>query len=112
MLRALALALFVGILTSTGCTEQRKQQTGHVNIDPSKATKIRLFADGRLELNGKTASLDEVTNHLQKQTGIPGAHVLYYRESSAGEPPSAWKPIMEAVVSARLPIRISTKPGF
>ena len=103
----LPLAFLFVVLMSAGCTRDAIQERPSLNIDPSKATEIRLFADGRLDLNGKTSSLDQVMSHLQKQKGVPGAHVLYYRENSGGEPPAAWQPIMEAVVSAQLPIRLS-----
>jgi hypothetical protein len=40
----ISLALFFGMLTSTGCTREPQQETPHVNIGPSRATKIKLFA--------------------------------------------------------------------
>jgi hypothetical protein len=73
--------------------------------------KIAVFTDGRLAVNGKAASLDELRSSLKQLSGINGA-VWYYREAGDQEPPPIAMEVMKAVVEARLPIRLSSRPDY
>jgi hypothetical protein len=102
----------LGVFVVMGMSQSCTRTDSRLNIDASKAIRVRLFHDGRVELNGDTASMDELTKYLQGQKGAAGAHVLYYRETRDGEPPANWKAVITAIADARLPIRMSTKPDF
>src|SRR6185436_13061508 len=73
--------------------------------------KIAVFADGRLTVDGAAAtivSLQESLRTLSEKDGV----VWYYREAGQQEPPAIAMDVMKAVVEARRPIRLSSRPDY
>lgn len=73
--------------------------------------KIAVSKDGRLTVDGAPSSmvaLRESLQRLSKQSGV----VWYYREAGQQEPPAIAMEAMQAVIEARLPIRLSSRPDF
>jgi len=73
--------------------------------------KIAVYVDGRINADGSPAtigSLKESFKKLAKENG----EVWYYREAANREPPAQAMQVMQAVVEAGLPIRLSTRPDF
>jgi hypothetical protein len=73
--------------------------------------KIAVFSDGRLTVEGKPASLEQLKEMLRKLAEHQGV-VWYYREASQHDPPPIVLEVLKEVVSFRLPIRLSTKPDY
>ena len=53
-------------------------------------------------------SLRESLKKLSQQKGV----VWYYREAGMSEPPPEAKQVIQAVIDARLPIRLSSRPDY
>ncbi len=73
--------------------------------------KVSALANGRILLNGKSASLAELDTALGKVKATGGV-VWYYREAAAAEPPPEAMEVIKLVVKHSLPISMSTKPDF
>jgi biopolymer transport protein ExbD len=95
---------FIGIAFLGGCGKQPAAAKGpHI--------KIAVYADGRITADGSPAtigSLKESFKKLSKENG----EVWYYREAATREPPAQAMQVMQAVVEAGLPIRLSTRPDY
>jgi len=71
--------------------------------------KVSVFSDGRLLVNGipsSLGSLRECLRELSKQGGF----VWYYRENPGRSAPQLAKQVIAEIISARLSVRLSTKP--
>jgi hypothetical protein len=100
MLRITALLLVLGI---GGCNT-RTTPSGSV-------LKIAVFADGRLAVDGSPASIPSLQTSLRQLSERKGV-VWYYREAGRDAPPPIALEVMKAVVEARVPIRLSTRPDY
>ena len=73
--------------------------------------KVAVFADGHITADGSPAtveSLRESFKKLAEQKGI----VYYYREAAQGEPPPQATEVIKAIIEARLPVRLSSRPDY
>ncbi len=80
-------------------------------IDETNVAKVKVLADGTILLDDKQVTIGELTvalTALKEKNGV----VWYYREDAEGEPPPEAMSVMQAVVGANLPIKLSTKPDF
>ncbi|MCA9038171.1 MAG: hypothetical protein KDA91_23765 [Planctomycetaceae bacterium] len=80
-------------------------------FDDTNVAKVKVLADGTILLNDKQVVIDELKTafaELKEKNGV----VWYYREKGAGEPPPQAMSVMEAVVDAKLPIKLSSNPDF
>ncbi len=73
--------------------------------------KVALFADGRLTVDGAPATIQSLQASLHTLSEKHGK-VCYYREGGQHEPPPIAMDVMKAVVEARLPIRLSSRPDY
>lgn len=73
--------------------------------------KVRVFADGSFELNGRktsAAALDEALKAHAARSGV----VWYYRENPLAEPHPNADIVVQAIIRHRLPVSMSTQPDF
>ena len=73
--------------------------------------KVAVFADGRITADGSPATLESLRasfHKLAEQKGI----VYYYREAAQGEAPPQAMAVIKAIVAARLPVRLSSRPDY
>lgn len=96
------LAITLGLF----CSCKRAESPTHGPV-----MKISVFADGRLQVDGTSATIDSLKPALQKLSGEGGV-VWYYREAGPGEPPAIVTEVMQAIGDARLPVRLSTDADF
>jgi hypothetical protein len=73
--------------------------------------KISVYSDGRLLVDGASATLDSLKPSLQQLASKQGV-VWYYREASAANPPQIAMDVMQAIGEAKLPVRLSTEADF
>jgi hypothetical protein len=73
--------------------------------------KIAVFADGRLTMDGEPSSLHKLQESLRKHAEKNGV-IWYYRESGQQEPPPIAMEVLNELLVARLPIRLSSKPDY
>lgn len=80
-------------------------------IDDSKIAKVKIDQAGRIFLNEKQVSLDELKAAFARLKQAGGV-VWYYRENPVGEPSAEAMSVIQAIVDARLPVRLSSKPDY
>lgn len=73
--------------------------------------KIAVFVDGRITADGLPVTVDSLRESL-KQLAVQKGAVWYYREAGQGDPPPQAMQVMKAVIDARIPIRLSSRPDF
>jgi len=73
--------------------------------------KIAVFSDGRLTVDGAPASIQSLRKSLQKIADEHGV-VWYYREAAQKAPPPIATEVINRVIEARVPIRLSAKPDY
>jgi hypothetical protein len=105
------LISIIGVLSVllSGCSKHSAPPSAPSPDAP--VLKVAVFADGRLTVDGTAAtiqSLQASLNTLSEKDGV----VWYYREAGQQEPPPIAMDVMKAVVEARLPIRLSSRPDY
>jgi hypothetical protein len=73
--------------------------------------KIAVLADGRITVNGSTATIDSVRASLKQLAEQKGV-VWYYREQGHAEAPPESQHVIKALIENRLPIRLSSRPDY
>lgn len=73
--------------------------------------KVAVMADGRVTVNGTPTSMESLRESLRKLSQQKGV-VWYYREAAWSEPPPQAKQVIQAVIDAKLPVRLSSRPDF
>jgi hypothetical protein len=73
--------------------------------------KVAVFADGRITADGAPATLDSLRESFKKLAEQKGT-VLYYREAGQGKSPPQAMAVLKAVVDARLPFHLSSRPDY
>lgn len=105
------LITFLGLLSLLhgGCSKQSAPPSAPSPGAP--ILKVAVFADGRLTVDGAAATLQSLQASLHTVSEKHGA-VCYYREAGQQEPPAIALDVMKAIIEARLPIRISSRPDY
>ena len=73
--------------------------------------KVAVFADGRLTVDGTASTIQtlrELLRGLSEKHGV----VWYYREGDQPEPPPIATEVVQAMIDARLPVRLSSRPDY
>ena len=104
----LALMSTLGFLQG-GCS--RQDQSASPVAPGAPIVKIAVFADGHITADGQLATVDSLKTAFKTLAEQKGA-VWYYREAGKGEPPPQAMEVMKAVIDARLPIRLSSRPDY
>jgi hypothetical protein len=73
--------------------------------------KVAVFSDGRLTVDGAPSSIQSLRESLRK-IGEEHGVVWYYREAGQQEPPPVATDVINEVIAARVPIRLSSKPDY
>jgi hypothetical protein len=105
MFGVFALAAGIALLGSCRVADRLAPDSAHV-------AKIKVKRDGTIVLNDETVTLEQVKSSLSKLSQFAGAAVWYYREDPGGEPHPNAMLVLQAVVDAKLPVKLSTKPDF
>lgn len=92
-----------------GCGKQPAPQSPVSQTAP--VLKIAVFADGRFTVDGKASTVQELRESLQRLSQKHG-EVWYYREAGQQDPPPVAMEVLQAVVDARLPVRLSSRPDY
>src|SRR5262245_59677185 len=90
----------------TRCSADRKTPS------PAHIVKIKVNRDGQILVNDQTTTLEQVKSSLSKLSQSGDDAVWYYRENAGGEPHPNAMLVLQAIVNAKLPVRLSTKPDF
>ena len=106
MLGAFTLAAGTAVLSH--CSTDRKP----ASPDPAHIAKIKVNRDGVIALNDETVTVEQVKSSLSKLSQTGGAVVWYYREDASGEPHPNAMLVLQEIVKAKLPVKLSTKPDF
>ncbi len=103
---------FVAFALSGLCLSCSNDETSETHPNPEPATaKVRVFKDGRLTLNDNVVTIAELQAEFRRLRENEG-RVLYYRETAQEEPPAIAAQVVQAVIDAKLPIQLSSKPDF
>lgn len=103
--------MFLGLLPFLlgGCG---KESTPPSNQSPEMPIlKVALSADGRLTVDGAAATMESLRASLRTLSEKHGG-VCYYREASPNGPPPMATDVIKAIVEARLPMRLSSRPDY
>jgi hypothetical protein len=73
--------------------------------------KLAVYADGRLNVDGKASSVEQLRDSLHALAASHGI-VWYYREAAQHEPPPIVRDVLKEIVAARVPVRLSSKPDY
>ena len=92
-----------------GCSKQPAPRSAPSPDAP--VLKVAVFADGRLTVDGTATTIQSLEASLRTLSEKHGV-VWYYREAGQQEPPPISIEVMKAVVEARLPIRLSSRPDY
>jgi hypothetical protein len=78
----------------------------------ANVARVAVYRAGQITLNGHEATINEVRQALAKLAESSGV-VWYYREGADKEEPHPNAMlVISAIVEARLPVSMSTKPDF
>jgi len=109
MRNLLFILLSITVMLSAGCGKKSSPPSPVAADAP--ILKIAVFADGHITANGSPTTLDSLRESFKQLAAQKGA-VWYYREDAAHEGPPISTQVIQAVVAARLPIRLSTRPDY
>jgi hypothetical protein len=101
------VCVVVLVLVFASC--KRHRQDAMSSSGP--VVKIAVFADGRLTVDGSAATVESLRASL-KHTAETHGTVWYYREAGQQEPPPVAMQVMQAIVEAQLPVRLSSRPDY
>jgi hypothetical protein len=73
--------------------------------------KFAVLADGRLTVNGASSTIPTFRESLRRLSEKHGV-VWYYREDGQQAPPPIAKEVIQAVIDAKLPVRLSSRPDY
>jgi hypothetical protein len=72
---------------------------------PTEVAKVRVSVDGKLYLNDRVVTLDELNGELQRLTQVHGG-VWFFDESSFGASRQQGQTVKKAIIEAKLPMRV------
>jgi hypothetical protein len=101
--RHLLVICLAGLMALASSTAQDKSQpSGKPSLE---IAKIKVTQAGRLYLNKKRVSWDDLSKHLTRLKKANGA-IWYFRESPQDEPTKAAMAIFRKIVAFKLPIKL------
>jgi hypothetical protein len=106
----LVLCCLGPLLLLGGCNRAPKSATP--DLDVARITKIKVNRYGVILLNDDAVTIQALRASLSKLGRSAGSVVWYYRENPAGEPHPNAMLVLQAIVDAKLPVKLSTKPDF
>ena len=97
------VALFLLLLAIAGCG--RKSTAGVDENRVSPVARVKVTQAGNIFLNGMATSLEDLKKDLVELKAKNG-RVWYYRDNAKGEPAEQAMKVIQAIVDAKLPIRL------
>jgi hypothetical protein len=70
--------------------------------------KVKVDRAGRIYLNGRITSLESLKREFSRLRKVDGA-VWYHRENRGQEPPPETLAVLQAIIDARLPVKLLEK---
>ena len=70
--------------------------------------KVKVDRAGRIYLNGRIVTLENLKRELSRLHKVNGA-VWYHRENSHQDPPPEALAVLQAIIDARLPVKLLEK---
>ncbi|MEE8624716.1 MAG: hypothetical protein V3T19_05195 [Acidiferrobacterales bacterium] len=101
--------VFLGIGCDT-VSEQRPaktQERGAVG-ESTEIAKVKVTQAGTIYLGGKFVTLGELKQELARLKQVNGT-VWYYRDNPQGEPPPQAMAVIQAIVAAKIPVKMHEK---
>jgi hypothetical protein len=92
-----------------GCSKKPAPQSPVASDAP--VIKVGVFADGHITADGLPVTVESLRESFKKLAEQKGT-VWYYREGGQSEPPPQGMEVIKAVIEARLPIRLSSRPDY
>ncbi len=101
------------VLFGVGCDQESEHQTERrqkrdMTQESAEIAKVKVDRGGTIYLNGKTVSIEELKQEFGRLKQTNGT-VWYFRENSQGEPPAQALAVIQAIVDAKLPVRLLEK---
>ena len=105
------LLIVLTMVAVLGCHQTAPDRPSQPAETTGPILKVAVFADGRLTVDEKPSTVDELRDSLARIREQGGA-VWYYREAGQEEPPPIVLQVMGALADAKVPIRLSSKPDY
>lgn len=109
MFRSTSVVVLLVAGAQLSCAKSEQQMYSDSSARP--VAQVRVYKDGRLTLDDKAATIEDVRRAFDRLRGARGS-VAYYREAAQQEPPPVAMEVMRAIVEAKLPVQLSTKLDF
>jgi hypothetical protein len=77
----------------------------------TQVMKVAVYADGRIVADGHEIALPAFRRAFAQLSKAHGK-VLYYREATESEPHPNATAVIQAIIEARLPVSLSSKPDY
>ena len=85
-----------------------RMREGETGQQFAEISKVRVDRTGTIYLNGKIVTIEGLQQELSRLKQGNGA-VWYYRENPQGEPPPQAMAVIQAIVDAHLPVRLTER---
>ena len=103
-MRFLSTVVILALVSFAGCSMNKGKSAF---ADSATVTRIKVTRDGAIYLNGAPASLEDVNKNLEQLKANKG-RVRYYRDNPGGPAPEQALKVMQAVIDAKVPIKLCT----
>ena len=107
---SVVVVLLLCLLGCEGRSDQPEAKTreqGRVG-QSSEIAKVKVTRTGAIYLNGKGVTMGELKEEFARLTQVNGA-VRYHRENPQGEPPPEALAVIQAIIDAKLPVKLLEK---
>jgi hypothetical protein len=94
------------LASAPGCSRQTRPRTV---IAPTEVAKVRVSADGKVYLNERLVTIDELRGEFQRLKRIHGG-VWFIDETSGGAQRQQGQMVKKAIIEAELPMKV--RPGM
>lgn len=104
-----AALVFLGVGCDSGSGQRAGQRQERGTVQGSaEIAKVKVDQTGTIYLNGKRVTLEELKQEFSRLKQVNGT-VWYDRENPQGEPPPQAMAVIQAVVEAKLSVRLFEK---
>jgi hypothetical protein len=95
----------IGVLMFASAPSCSRQTRPRTLTTPTEVVKVRVSGDGKVFLNERVVTLDELRGEFQRLKRIHGG-VWFIDESSAGAPRQEGQTVKKAIIEAELPMKV------
>ncbi|MCH7895661.1 MAG: hypothetical protein IH782_02005 [candidate division NC10 bacterium] len=101
--------VFFGVGCDRGSQQRGEQPEERGAVQEfAEVAKVKVDQAGTIYLNGKTVSIEELKQEFSRLKQVKG-EVWYHRENPQGEPPTQAMAVIQAIVDAKLPVKLLEK---